>query len=208
MNKRSYIGKRDKRPWRETKKDHLRRELLAAALSLFEVKGVESVSVDDVAASVGIAKGTFYLYFKTKNAIFQEIVKNGLGEFLDLISVKDDAGGDAFIELKSLLDNQLAYFENHRPMVHLLLALRNRESKLMPEKIKREFRAKAVGSIDRLIKKGMEQGRFVKGEAKIFASAIYGMLLELMSEAIQTGHPFVSIAGSVMAIIEGGIVKK
>jgi AcrR family transcriptional regulator len=44
-----------------------RQELVEAAVAVFSAKGVAAASVDDIVRSAGVAKGTFYLYFATKD---------------------------------------------------------------------------------------------------------------------------------------------
>lgn len=50
-------------------------EILASAAKLFREKGVRAVSIDDIVAGAGIAKGTFYLYFKTKNDLLAKLAQ-------------------------------------------------------------------------------------------------------------------------------------
>jgi len=52
-----------------------RPRILAAALTLFLRYGVKRTSVDDVARESGIAKGTVYLYFDSKDALFTAIAE-------------------------------------------------------------------------------------------------------------------------------------
>lgn len=49
-----------------TKKGRRRRAIIAAASERFASVGYQKTSMDDVAAAVGVAKGTLYLYFPTK----------------------------------------------------------------------------------------------------------------------------------------------
>ena len=46
-----------------------RLDFVLAAQSLFEEKGFENTSVDDIAARVGVAKGLFYYYFGSKEEL-------------------------------------------------------------------------------------------------------------------------------------------
>ena len=48
--------------------------LLATAYRLFTTKGVSKTSVSDIAESAGVAKGTFYLYFKDKYDLKNRLV--------------------------------------------------------------------------------------------------------------------------------------
>ncbi|WP_165211063.1 TetR/AcrR family transcriptional regulator [Streptococcus tangpeifui] len=54
--------------------DERRAEILAAATQLFQEKGFEKASVNDILKVVGIAKGTFYYYFKSKEEVLEAVV--------------------------------------------------------------------------------------------------------------------------------------
>lgn len=51
-----------------------RSAILAAALEEFSARGFAATRLDDVARQAGVAKGTIYLYFKDKEALFQELI--------------------------------------------------------------------------------------------------------------------------------------
>ena len=53
-----------------------RAAILAAALEEFTARGYEGARLDDVAKRAGVAKGTIYLYFADKEALFQELVRS------------------------------------------------------------------------------------------------------------------------------------
>src|SRR5207244_149412 len=52
--------------------------ILMAALDEFSAKGFAAARLDDVARRAGVAKGTIYLYFSDKEALFQELVRSML----------------------------------------------------------------------------------------------------------------------------------
>src|SRR5580693_10579788 len=49
--------------------------ILEAALDEFYARGFAAARLDDVAARAGVAKGTIYLYFADKEALFQELIR-------------------------------------------------------------------------------------------------------------------------------------
>lgn len=51
-----------------------RKELVTKAYELFITKGYEKTSVDDIIASAGIAKGTYYYHFESKEQILEEVI--------------------------------------------------------------------------------------------------------------------------------------
>jgi AcrR family transcriptional regulator len=52
-----------------------RQDLVDAALATFAAKGVAATSVDDIVRTAGVAKGTFYLYFATKDQIVDAVAQ-------------------------------------------------------------------------------------------------------------------------------------
>ena len=52
-----------------------REAILAAALDEFSARGFAEARLDDVARAAGVAKGTIYLHFADKEALFQELVR-------------------------------------------------------------------------------------------------------------------------------------
>ena len=54
--------------------DERRSELIAAARQLFYTKGFERTSVSEIVKAVGVAQGTFYYYFDSKQAILEALV--------------------------------------------------------------------------------------------------------------------------------------
>ncbi|WP_298725304.1 TetR/AcrR family transcriptional regulator [uncultured Ferrovibrio sp.] len=54
-----------------TKRDRTRRQLLDAAAKVFAARGVDAASIQEIAAMAGVANGTFYNYFATKEAILE-----------------------------------------------------------------------------------------------------------------------------------------
>jgi len=60
--------------WRR-RKDARPTELIAAALAVFVERGFAATKLDDVAKKAGVTKGTVYLYFKSKDALFKAVVR-------------------------------------------------------------------------------------------------------------------------------------
>lgn len=63
---------------RKRRKEARPSELLEAALHLFVEKGFAATRLEDVAARAGVSKGTLYLYFENKNALFKAVVQEGI----------------------------------------------------------------------------------------------------------------------------------
>lgn len=63
-----------KRAINESDKDARRADILAAALDAFYESGFRAARMDDIAAQAGVTKGTIYLYFPSKDALFEALI--------------------------------------------------------------------------------------------------------------------------------------
>ena len=73
-------GKRDANRKEKTQ------QIADAALKLFLLRGVETVTIDDIVKAAGIAKGSFYRYFEDKEALVSSIVTPMAAQFLQALS--------------------------------------------------------------------------------------------------------------------------
>lgn len=69
-------------------KDVRRTQLIEAATRLFAHASFEAVTIARVAEAAGVAKGTAYIYFATKEALFLELVRAELTQWLDSLTLK------------------------------------------------------------------------------------------------------------------------
>lgn len=114
---RSDRERSDRRSERATKKrENRRREILQAARRVFAKRGFHRTHVADIIEGAGIARGTFYLYFESKNAIFLELLDELMDELREsIVGVDTHAGAPPVHEqlvgtlqriLRTVVDNQ------------------------------------------------------------------------------------------------------
>jgi len=72
------VGDKGRPRWRR-RADARPHEILDAALAVFAEQGFARSRLDDVARRAGVTKGTVYLYFDSKEALFREVVKAKVG---------------------------------------------------------------------------------------------------------------------------------
>jgi AcrR family transcriptional regulator len=63
---------------RRRRKEARPQELTAAALELFTERGFAATRLEDIAARAGVSKGTLYLYFDSKEALFEAVIREGI----------------------------------------------------------------------------------------------------------------------------------
>lgn len=91
---------------RKRRKEARPSELTAAALALFVEKGFAATRLEDVAQRAGVSKGTLYLYFDSKEALFKAVIQEGVVPVVaegEAIAARHE--GAAFDLLERPLDN-------------------------------------------------------------------------------------------------------
>ena len=100
-----------------------RQEILQAARDVFAKHGYHAAKIDDIVAAAGVARGTFYLYFEDKRAIFEEIVDRTFSRASAWRSMRVDIG----------IRRRVAKIRaNIRRIVHALLEDRRRRRSSSP----------------------------------------------------------------------------
>lgn len=101
-----------------TKKDVLsefrRSELLTAARAVFARKGFHDASIEEIAEMAEVAKGTVYLYYKSKNDLYLEAVRFGLESLNKELTARADGPGTCLETLRVLTETKIVFFEQNR----------------------------------------------------------------------------------------------
>lgn len=68
---------------RQQSAQNTRKKLIQAALKLLKEKGFKAINVEEITKEAGVAKGTFYIYFKRKEDIILEYSRAPFSEIAD-----------------------------------------------------------------------------------------------------------------------------
>lgn len=100
-----------------------RRQILAVALEVFSEKGYHDASITDVVRHAGVARGTFYQYFDSKQAIFHELLDQLLDGLRSSVVGVDDREGAPPIrqQLVGTVTRVLDAVDTNRPFVRIAL---------------------------------------------------------------------------------------
>jgi AcrR family transcriptional regulator len=136
-----------------------RQAILKAALEEFSVRGFEAARLDDVARRAGIAKGTIYLYFSDKEALFQELVRSeispivGALEHVSHVEAPIRMIAEQFVELfvREIIETR------RKDIIRLILSEGPRFPKLA-EFYYREVIARALAAVRAVLHRAVERG--------------------------------------------------
>ncbi|EJC83545.1 transcriptional regulator [Rhizobium leguminosarum bv. trifolii WSM2297] len=137
-------------------------QILDAAFEEFVKCGFAGTRVEDIADRVGVTKGTVYVYFDTKEELFEAMINHFSVPFQELLGIAGGLSGkaaDRLMSILSLLYEQIAEDRTTRELVRLVIA----EGQRFPDLIDRhhdEFIAPIIAKIDGLLLEGMASGEF------------------------------------------------
>lgn len=94
--------------------DFRRTQLLAAARDCFARSGVAGTTVDGIARTAGVAKGTVYLYYKSKEEILRQVLDDDLVQFQNDTVPVITANGDVQEKLHRFVVATLLFFDRKR----------------------------------------------------------------------------------------------
>lgn len=96
-------------------------KILEAAMELFQERGYEKTSVSQIVGRAGMAQGTFYLYFKSKNALVSAIASKIFEEQLEVITgTYDPQNGELSSLLQTLVEATFSVTQKHRDVITFL----------------------------------------------------------------------------------------
>lgn len=103
------------------KKNEKCQNLFSAAYELFEKKEVAKVSIDEIVRKAGVAKGTFYLYFKDKYDLISKMILKKASDFLKKEEDMLDVNNMSFDNFAYEFINRLVDFmEKNRTLTMLI----------------------------------------------------------------------------------------
>jgi AcrR family transcriptional regulator len=101
-----------------------RRQILLAAKQVFAEEGYHGASINQIIERAQIARGTFYLYFESKAAIFDSILDEAMAELrarITRIDVDDAGAPPPAVQLRDNLVRTLEYVVGDRALASILL---------------------------------------------------------------------------------------
>lgn len=150
-------------------------ELLDAAQQMFFERGYETTSVNDIIERVGVAKGTFYHYFKSKEDLLDRMVdrwNQGTLERVRALVGREDLSA---VEKLNLFFRTIRDFkvENIDLMITLMKVLYRDENLLIRHKIFRKQIDLLVPEFVKVIEQGESEGVFDTVEAEGTADLLF-----------------------------------
>jgi len=162
-----------------------RQALLRAARDVFASRGYHDAKVEDICAAANVAKGTYYLYFKDKRTVREELV-DGLFARLGGAILRVDVERDVRAQIEHNIRAIVAVFLDDPALTRILLSY---AAGLDPAFVKKiaSFYETARTLLCNALREGQRLGIVEDGDAEFYATVALGALKELLLEATVGG---------------------
>ena len=187
-----------------------REAILRAATKVFARKGFFNSKVSDIAAAAGIADGTVYLYFKSKDEILHSIFDRAMADFITEGKRELETIDEPVDRLRRVAELHLERLGTDRDLAIVFQVELRGSTKFMQEFSAAGF-AEYLDIIKRTIEDGQRAGQFRSDVKPITcAKILYGALDEMVTNWILSprAYPLAPMAGEVIKIFLGGMLAE
>ena len=160
-----------------------KRKIFEISMKLFAEKGYDATSIEEITATVGVAKGTLYYHFSSKEEIFNFLIEEGMKLLQNSIEIKTSKLPNYIDKLKAIVLIQIKIVMKYEDLITILLSqfygkeARNQKC----QKHVYEY----ISKIEEIVKEGIENKQIKQGNPKIIASEIYGIIASTLGYKIR-----------------------
>lgn len=145
-----------------------KRKIFETSMELFAKKGYEATSVEEITSVVGVAKGTLYYHFSTKEEIFYFLVEEGMKLLKNSIAIKTSKLENSLDKLRAVILIQIKVIKKYENFISIILSqIWGQEPR---NKKCREYVFEYITMIEDIVKEGIENQELIKGDSSVIAS--------------------------------------
>mgnify|MGYP004534149991 FL=1 len=151
-----------------------KRKIFETAMKLFAEKGYEATSVEEITATVGVAKGTLYYHFSSKEEIYNFLIEEGMKLLHNSIEIKTENLTDPIAKLKAIIIIQLKVIMKYDEFITILLSqIWGNEPR---HQYFRKYIYEYIDEIDAIIADGIKNKVLKECDSHLMASSIFGAI--------------------------------
>lgn len=149
-----------------------KRKIFDTSLRLFAEKGYDATSIEEITANVGVAKGTLYYHFSSKEEIFEFLIEEGVKLLKNSIEIKTEKLENSIDKLKAIVLIEikvLVKYENFMTIVLSEIWGSGPRSTLCKKHI-----FEYIQMIEQIVEDGINKKEIIDGDKNVIASGIFG----------------------------------
>ena len=140
-------------------------KIIAVAIQEFAAKGYQKASINNMIASLGIAKGSMYQYFENKESLFLYIFEYGVHKIKENIRQAEESiqpDHDVFAKITAYFSSTIEFVKNYPLIFHLYLRTVFETDVPFKQEIVRKIRLSSIEYLISLLEQGKQGGEIRK----------------------------------------------
>jgi AcrR family transcriptional regulator len=191
-----------------------RQRLYQAAVTLIAEQGFSATTVDEIAERAGVAKGTVYYNFASKNKLFEELLRHGVGLLTASLREAADAvttqGGCRIDALDAMIRAGLEFIVRYPSFVQLYVAEVWRTNRAWQETLT-VLRRQVIAVVEQVLREAVAAGEVNDDiDVPLTATALFGMVLvaALDWQAFQPERSIGDVHAALSRLLQGRVGKR
>ena len=133
-----------------------KRKIFETSMKLFAEKGYDATSIEEITATVGVAKGTLYYHFASKEEIFNFLIEEGIKLLQNSVDIKTAKHSNYIDKIKAIVLIQIKIVAKYENIITIILSqfwgTEQRNKKC--QNLVYEY----IGQIEKIVQEGIEKG--------------------------------------------------
>jgi TetR/AcrR family transcriptional regulator, fatty acid metabolism regulator protein len=172
---------------RRMSREDKRRRIIDAAVDVFAEKGFFGARVSEIAERAGVADGTIYLYFKSKDEILISLFEEKMAEILERFHAMLSEVPDTEEKMRRYIIEHLTLVAEQPRLMQVLTVELRQSARFMKDYAPHAF-AKYLALVGSILEEGQKKGVFSKNlEPSVFRRALFGAIDEISLEWVLRG---------------------
>lgn len=151
-----------------------KRKIFEASMRLFAEKGYDATSIEEITATVGVAKGTLYYHFSSKEEIFKFLVEEGVKLLKNSIAIKTDNLTNSIDKIRAVVLIELKVLVKYESFMTIILSeiwgVGSRS------KMCRDYVFEYIQMIQEIVEDGIKNEEIIDADPNVIASGIFGFV--------------------------------
>ena len=160
-------------------KEERRNEIIETAGKLFEEKGYEQTQVQDIVNEIGVAKGLFYYYFKSKDEVMEELADRYADAIIDAVNKLIDKDISTFDKINRIFQ---IFIDSAEKKSGIFMGIFNVKNGITHERIFFNVGKKMVPLVTELILSGNDNGECNCSDPKFITEFLVSGLFNIMNQ--------------------------
>ena len=164
-----------------------KRKIFETSMKLFAQKGYDATSIEEITANVGVAKGTLYYHFSSKEEIFEFLIEEGVKLLKNSIEIKTSKFDNTIDKIRAIILIEMKVLAKYE---HIITIILTQVWGTEPRNLScQSYVLDYVKTVENIIQAGMDKGEIPHSNAKIMASTIFSLTYSLLVYKLQSEEP-------------------